>query len=314
MSQKPRGFFHILAALCVASVLSGCGSTTSQAPTATPQADPTVQPSRPAVVTAAPSQPTPEPDPEPTSEATPAPTEKPVATQPPVVTQAPHQEPSTPYQFGTFVEETARVDDSWFETAAFLGDSRTEGLKAFSGLKYGDFFFSRGMNVFRVDNEDYKVVNIDGQDYTILGALAQKQYQSVYIMMGINELGYPVESYRSGLSKLLERVIEIQPNAVIYLQTLPPVNEETAQKNKLDASINNDNVAAFNQVIVELATQYKVALVDTGAAYRDENGSLPADLASDGVHFTPGAYRRWVDYMASHTMSFQRFDQSRKQG
>ena len=291
MSQKPRGFFHILAALCVASVLSGCGSTTSQAPTATPQADPTVQPDRPAVVTAAP---TPEPTPTPTVQ--------------------PSQGPITPYQFGAYVEESDPVEDSWFETAAFLGDSRTEGLKAFSGLKYGDFFFSRGMNVFRVDNEDYKVVNIDGQDYTILGALAQKQYQSVYIMMGINELGYPVESYRSGLSKLLERVIEIQPNAVIYLQTLPPVNEETAQKNKLDASINNDNVAAFNQVIVELATQYKVALVDTGAAYRDENGSLPADLASDGVHFTPGAYRRWVDYMASHTMSFQRFDESRKQG
>ena len=291
MSQKPRGFFHILAALCVASVLSGCGSTTSQAPTATPQADPTVHPDRPAVVTAAP---TPEPTPTPTVQ--------------------PSQGPLPPYQFGAYVEESDPVEDSWFETAAFLGDSRTEGLKAFSGLKYGDFFFSRGMNVFRVDNEDYKVVNINGQDYTILGALAQKQYQSVYIMMGINELGYPVESYRSGLSKLLERVIEIQPNAVIYLQTLPPVNEETAQKNKLNASINNDNVAAFNQVIVELATQYKVALVDTGAAYRDENGSLPADLASDGVHFTPGAYRRWVDYMASHTMSFQRFDQSRKQG
>lgn len=292
MSQKPRGFFHILAALCVASLLSGCGSTTSQAPAATPQADPTVQPNRPAVVTAAPA--TPEPTPTPTVQ--------------------PSQGPITLYQFGTYVEESTPVEDSWFETAAFLGDSRTEGLKAFSGLKYGDFFFSRGMNVFRVDNEDYKVVSIDGQDYTILGALAQKQYESVYIMMGINELGYPVESYRSGLSKLLERVIEIQPNAVIYLQTLPPVNEETAQKNKLDASINNGNVAAFNQVIVELATQYKVVLVDTGAAYRDENGSLPADLASDGVHFTPGAYRRWVDYMASHTMSFQRFDQSRKQG
>ncbi|OUN19822.1 GDSL-type esterase/lipase family protein, partial [Pseudoflavonifractor sp. An85] len=226
----------------------------------------------------------------------------------------PSEGPITPYTFGSYVEESDPVEDSWFETAAFIGDSRTEGLKAYSGLQYGDFFFSRGMNVFRVDDEDYKVVSIDGKDYTILEALALKKYQSVYIMMGINELGYPLESYRSGLSKLLERVLEIQPNAVIYLQTLPPVNEETAKKNSLNDSINNTNVAAFNKVIVELATKYKVALVDTGAAYRDENGSLPADLASDGVHFTPGAYRRWVDYMASHTMSFQRFDQSRKEG
>jgi len=288
MSRKPRGIFYILAAVCLMGVLSGCGST-AQTPSATPAADPTATPHRPAAVTASP-----------TAEPTPTP--------------APSQGPITPYQFGTFVEESTPVEDSWFETAAFLGDSRTEGLKAYSGLPYGDFFFSRGMNVFRVDDENHKVVSIDGKNYTILEALALKKYQSVYIMMGINELGYPLESYRSGLSKLLERVIEIQPNAVIYLQTLPPVNEETARKNNLIDSINNDNVAAFNKVIAELATKYKVALVDTGAAYRDENGSLPADLASDGVHFTPGAYRRWVDYMASHTMSFQRFDESRKQG
>ncbi|OUN96690.1 hypothetical protein B5F98_07030 [Pseudoflavonifractor sp. An44] len=197
-------------------------------------------------------------------------------------------------------------------TAAFLGDSRTEGLQAYSGLKYGDFFYSRGMNVFRVDDEDYKVVTIDGQKYTILEALARKQYQSVYIMMGINELGYPAASFRSGLSKLLQRVNEIQPNAVIYLQTLPPVNEEVAQKNKLDPSLNNTNAATFNQIIKELAAQYKVALIDTASVYRDQNGSLPADLASDGVHFVPSAYRRWVDYMASHTLSFQSFDASRK--
>lgn len=287
MSKKTRGFSYILAAACLATLLAGC-KPSAQSPSDDPTAS--AQPTqRPAAITAAP-----------TPEATPTP--------------AASEGPITPYTFGTYVEESDPVEDSWFETAAFLGDSRTEGLKAYSGLQYGDFFFSRGMNVFRVDNEDYKVVSIDGKDYTILEALALKKYESVYIMMGINELGYPVASYRSGLSKLLERVLEIQPNAVIYLQTLPPVNEETAKKNNLNDSINNTNVATFNKVIEELAVKYKVALVDTGAAYRDENGSLPADLASDGVHFTPGAYRRWVDYMASHTMSFQRFDQSRKEG
>lgn len=294
MSWNHRRISYMLAAVCLMGLLSGCGST-AQAPSATPTAAPTPTPHRPAVVTASPTA-----EPTPTAELTPTP--------------VPSQGPTTPYQFGTYVEESAPVEDSWFETAAFLGDSRTEGLRSFSGLKYGDFFFSRGMNVFRVDDENYKVVSIDGTDYTILEALALKKYQSVYIMMGINELGYPLESYRSGLSKLLERVIEIQPNAVIYLQTLPPVNEEKAKKNGLIDSVNNANVAAFNQVIVELAAQYKVALVDTAAAYRDENGSLPGDLATDGVHFTPDAYRRWVDYMASHTMTFQRYDESRKQG
>lgn len=284
MSKQPGRIAYFLAALCLTWLLSGCAPS-AQTPSDVGQSSaPSTQP--PAAVTTAP-----------TSE--PAPTSTPSSTS------------DSPYTFGTYVEESDPVDDSWFGSAAFLGDSRTEGLKAFSGLQYGDFFFSRGMNVFRVDHQDYKVVTINGKNYTILEALALKEYQSVYIMMGINELGYPLESYRSGLSKLLERVIEIQPHAVIYLQTLPPVNETSAQENHLNASINNTNVANFNQVIGEMAQKYQVVLVNTAEAYQDEHGSLPADLASDGVHFAPSAYRRWVDYLARHTMSFQRFDDSR---
>ena len=307
MRKKTRGFYHILAAVCLISLLSGCGRSTAEH-TQAPASNTPTQTQRPAAITAAPT---------PVPTATPAPTQAPSARPTTAPTPAPTPKPNhNVYNgsntLGTFVPESAQVDDSWFSTAAFLGDSRTEGLQAYSGLKYGDFFYSRGMNVFLVDDDNYKVVTIGGQKYSILDALARKQYQSVYIMMGINELGYPAASFRSGLSKLLQRVNEIQPNAVIYLQTLPPVNEEVAQKNKLDPSINNTNVATFNQIIKELAAQYKVALIDTGSVYRDQNGSLPANLASDGVHFVPSAYRRWVDYMASHTLSFQSFDASRK--
>lgn len=303
MCEKIRGFSGILAAVCLMTVLAGCGASTPEATDATASATPALT-QRPAAVTAAPdpaATPTPEPEPQPTGAATPAPT--PAPTKAPVST--------APYTFGTYVPESAPVEDNWFSTAAFIGDSRTEGLQAYSGLYYGDYLYSRGMNVFRVDDDDYKVVDIGGQSYTILQALALKQYESVYIMMGINELGYPASSYRSALATLLQRVTQIQPNAVIYLQTLPPVNEEVARKNGLNESINNTNVAKFNQIIAELAKEYQVALLDTGSVYRDQNGSLPADLASDGVHFVPKAYRRWVDYLASHTLSFQSFDANR---
>ena len=46
---------------------------------------------------------------------------------------------------------------------------------------------------------------------------------------------------------------ELQPNAVIYLQTLPPVNEGKAAENGLGSYINNTNVNAFNEIIVETA-------------------------------------------------------------
>ena len=211
--------------------------------------------------------------------------------------------PEGGYTFGTPLGETARVEDTWFANAAFIGDSRTEGLQAFSGLKYGDFLFARGMNVFRVDDPEYRVVHRPEGDYTVLEALGLKEYTSVYIMIGVNELGYPEESYREGLGKLVARVKEIQPGAVVYLQTMPPVNDATAAKNGLNSSITNARVDLFNQIIIQTAQEQQVMLLDTACVYRGADGQLPPELTSDGVHFAVSGYGLWAEYLRTHAIS-----------
>ena len=162
--------------------LSACGTTAGHAgPSPSPEAMPTAAPSAP--------EPTPTASPEPTPEPTPEP--------------FPTPEPPEPYDFGTPLEEGEAVeDDAFFDTAVYLGDSRTEGLQLFSGLKHGDFYWARGMTVFKADSEDYRVFEVDGQKYNLLEVLTLKQYESVYIMLGVNELGYPAESYEQGLGEL----------------------------------------------------------------------------------------------------------------
>ena len=193
-------------------LLAGCASTQGHyvppsppAPAASDEADATPKS-------------TPTPEPAPTPESTPEP--------------APTPELVEPYQFGTPLEESEPVeDDSFFDNTAFLGDSRTEGLQLFSGLKHGDFFWARGMTVFRADSEDYRVFEIDGKNYNLVEALALKQYDNIYIMLGVNELGYPAESYESGLGELLDKILELQPEAVVYLQIMPPLNDAMCRKN-----------------------------------------------------------------------------------
>ena len=250
----------------------------------------------------------------------PVPSESLKATEPPIPTSeaapelsvSPSVEPTQapgfpPYSFGAFLEESEPVtDDSFFDNAVFLGDSRTEGLQLYSGLTHGDFFWKRGMTVFRVDSEEW-TFKIDGEELTMIEVLEKKQYDSVYIMLGVNELGYPVSSYERNLGIFLEKVIAAQPDAVIYLQTLPPVNDQTARDNHLGSYINNDNLKAFNEVIIRMAAEKRVVLLNTAEIYRDENGQLPADMTSDGCHFKYGKYSLWADYLRCHIMDPARY-------
>ena len=212
--------------------------------------------------------------------ATPSPSPSPAPTPTPTPEPSPTPEPAAPYQFGTPLEESEGVeDDSFFDSSVFLGDSRTEGLELFSGLKHGDFYWARGMTVFKADSEDYRPFEIDGKKYSMVEALALKQYDNVYIMLGVNELGYPAESYESGLGELLDQILALQPQAVVYLQTMPPLNDALCRQNKLASYISNENLARFNQAIVRLAAEKKVVLLDTAQAYTGPDGPRPAPQA-----------------------------------
>ena len=232
----------------------------------------------------------------------------------PTPSPEPTPEPPEPYEFGTPLEGGEAVeDDAFFDTAVYLGDSRTEGLQLFSGLKHGDFYWARGMTVFKADSEDYRVFEVDGQKYNLLEVLTLKQYESVYIMLGINELGYPAESYEQGLGELLDKVVQLQPDAVVYLQIMPPVNDALCRANKLADYISNEKLSQFNSAIVRLAAEKKVVLLNTAEAYLGEDGQLPAELASDGCHFAYSAYKHWADYLRRHVIDQERYFLSRAQ-
>ena len=58
----------------------------------------------------------------------------------------------------------------------------------YSGIGEVDKYTSIGISIFKLESK--KAITIDGVDYTLVEALAQKQYNKVYICLGVNELGY----------------------------------------------------------------------------------------------------------------------------
>ncbi len=201
------------------------------------------------------------------------------------------------YDYTAPVPERERVENDWFEDAAFLGDSLTDGLLLYSDIRGPANLSYKGLTVQSVRTD--KVIRLNDQKYAPLEALGKRSYGKVYILLGINELGwYNDQRFYNCYAQLIDLVRAAQPDAQIYLQTLLPV---TAEKSESHEWLKNEKIAVYNDLIAQLAGEKGVYLVDAHAALADENDALPADESVDGVHLTKAGYQRWADYLRTHT-------------
>lgn len=226
---------------------------------------------------------------EPTPTPTPAPTPTPTPTPP-------------PYDYTAPVPEAETVENDWFTDAVFIGDSRTDGLRLYSGIRDVDFLCYKGLTVFEVMN-DKPVIESGDQKIGVLQALEQKEYAKIYLMLGVNELGYNYDQgFADTYGAMVDRLMELQPDADIYLQSLIPVNEETCAETGQPDYITNEQIAVYNGIIETIAAEKEVYYVNVKEAMVDENGVLPADASSDGIHFHKEGYKVWYEYLKTHTV------------
>ena len=217
------------------------------------------------------------------------------------VTPTPTPTPTPAFDFTQPAPKTDPVDMDYFSDALFIGDSRTHGLELYSGVKGATFYVYTGLSIFGVNNPG--LVTLAGQDYSIVEALEKgPQFGKVYIAFGMNELGYyNEENYLRTFGVFIEEVKALQPNAVVYLQNLAPVDEAKCKAYGQASCITNARVEAFNQLFAQLAREHQVVLVDVYSALTAD-GPLPDDATSDGIHFNRPWYETWLTCLMEHTV------------
>lgn len=193
------------------------------------------------------------------------------------------------------VPEGGPVEDTYFEDAAFLGDSRTEGFHLYSGLKAGAYYYSVGATVESVFS---KKVETPVGKMPLLDAMAEEDFGKIYVMLGVNELGWSkTETFHDQYAKVIDRLRSDHPDAEIILQSILPVS---AKQEKKKTYVNNGRIAAYNEVIFQLAEEKDCALVDAAEAVTDENGCLRAAWSPDGVHLNIKGCQAWLEYLRTH--------------
>ena len=207
------------------------------------------------------------------------------------------------YDFSQPAPEREAVDNSYFEDAAFVGDSRTDGFLIYSGIGCGKNLTSNGLSIFKLAEK--KALTINGKDYTLLEALALEQYGKVYLSLGVNELGYyDDEGFYQSYLDAIDAIRAIQPNAVIYIQGLIPLNEEVIAQSGGRTYLTNEHLRVYNDLMRRAAQEKQVVFLDLYSEFVDENGALPAEASKDGVHLRSDWCKQWLAYLQTHTVDY----------
>ena len=195
------------------------------------------------------------------------------------------------------VPKSEAVDDSYFDDAVFIGNSRTEGLKMYSGLTKATFITEVGLTVKTIFT-DYCDIS-GGYKNLCFSELESREFSKVYIMLGMNELGWVYESvFKEDYGKIIDKIREINPDAVIYIQSIIPVSK---WKDSNDEVYTIANVNRLNTQLRALADEKEVHYVDVAEGVMDDEGYLPFEATGDGVHLTPEYCVVWMDYLRTHT-------------
>lgn len=191
--------------------------------------------------------------------------------------------------------EFTEVDDDYFTDALFIGDSRTVGLSEYcEPLDDRATFYSKiSLTIFTVMDKEF--IKTGEGKISVDTALRQHQFNKIYIMLGLNEIGTgDTEYFFNAYKEVIDRIVELQPDAIIYIQSIMHV---TAEKADGDKNFNNEKINARNEAISKLADQKRIFYIDMNEAVDDEDGNLDKSLSFDGVHLKASSYERWYEFL-----------------
>lgn len=206
-------------------------------------------------------------------------------TQPPE-TEAPAEAPTEA------PTEPIVIDETWFNDALFIGDSRTEGLSVYGRLGEADYFCKVGMSVYNVQKA--RCSDKEFGKTNLAGLLDTHSYGKVYISLGLNEVGYEHSQVLEKYGSLVDLVREKQPNAAIILQGIMTVSRKKARS---ASYFSLESINHLNQGIEAMADGEQIHYIDVNEWIADEEGYLPDELSGDGCHLYGAGYTDWSSWI-----------------
>lgn len=226
-----------------------------------------------------------------------------VTTTPPAVTTGPDETTDKPPFDSDPVypmPASPAAEDSFFDNALFVGDSRTQGIQLYGNIKNATYYADQGLNVMTAMERTF--INEGGQTLTIVDAIKRHpEFKKIYICFGVNEYWMKTDAYKADYSVLIDAIkAAAAPDAKIYVYAVFPLADGLAQS---AYGLNNEKMAQFNAVSLEIAKERGLYYVDVAEAFQKADGRRYLDDSEswDGIHLNVQGTIKLCNYIRTHT-------------
>lgn len=210
--------------------------------------------------------------------------------------------PLSDERFSQPLPESKMRETAYFDDAVFVGDSITTGIDLYSSLTNTSVVASTGINLETVLTAK-TVRNKAGDKVTIPEAVKELRPAKIYLMLGTNGIDWmSIDQMVEQYEKVFDRLKKDNPDAVFYIQSIPPITREKEQKAD---QMSISKIKEFNGRLLKLAESKKAYFVDVFSALVSEDGYLSSDISTDGVHFDSSVYTTWIEYVRRHTSRYE---------
>lgn len=193
------------------------------------------------------------------------------------------------------IPEQYTAERTYFDDALFIGDSRTVGLQEYGDLGNAEVVADLGMSVYKIFSK--KFYTVSGEKKLLETVLTERQYGKIYLMMGINELGYDFDHTVAKYEQMIERIRALQPQALIFLEANLHITEK---KSATSPIYNNENINRFNTALAQMADGKAIFYLDANELFDDETGNLSEACTTDDTHILAKYYPEWTAWLLEH--------------
>jgi lysophospholipase L1-like esterase len=119
----------------------------------------------------------------------------------------------------------------------------------------------------------------------------------VFILIGINDIGkdIPDAVIADNCGKIVLKLKQGSPQTKVYLQSILPLNPKISGfPQHYDKE---DHVLQTNLLLRHIAEASGAEYINLYPLFLDRDQRLDPKFTHDGLHLTPAAYRKWVDFL-----------------